>query len=298
MKTGEQAFLFSCAGEALLGIACIPEMAASTGIVVAVGGPQYRVGSHRQFLLLSRSLARAGFPVLRFDFRGMGDSSGAMRDFEAVEDDIGAAIDAFVARYPGIERIVLWGLCDAASASLLYWEARRDPRVYGMCLLNPWVRSEASLARTHVRHYYGQRLLQSEFWTKLLSGKADIFGAAAGLFANLRLTRKGARAESRSFQGRMASALGAFAGPVLLVLSGNDYTAKEFLQYAGDDPAWEGLLARPQIATLSLPEADHTFSSANWRDRVAQGTVDWLNRSGLEPGAVPSSAGFSGNAIR
>ncbi len=298
MRIDEHAFLFPCADEALLGITCVPEMATSTGIVIVVGGPQYRVGSHRQFLLLSRSLARAGFPVLRFDFRGMGDSSGVARNFESVEDDIGAAIDAFTARHPGIERIVLWGLCDAASASLLYWEARRDRRVCGMCLLNPWVRSEATLAKTHIRHYYGQRLLQREFWTKLLSGKANVLHALGGLFSNLLLTRKVAKAESRSFQGRMASALGAFDGPVMLVLSGNDYTAKEFLQFAGDDPAWDGLLARPLVTTQSLPEADHTFSSAVWREKVAQGTLDWLRQSGLGQGAALSATGISGSASR
>jgi alpha/beta superfamily hydrolase len=49
-------------------------------VLVIVGGPQYRAGSHRQFTLLARSLAEQGFAVLRFDYRGMGDSTGAMRD--------------------------------------------------------------------------------------------------------------------------------------------------------------------------------------------------------------------------
>jgi len=55
---------------------------AACGVLIVVGGPQYRVGSHRQFLLLSRRLAAEGHPVMRFDYRGMGDASGAMRGFE------------------------------------------------------------------------------------------------------------------------------------------------------------------------------------------------------------------------
>ena len=39
-----------------------------------------------------------------------------------------------------------------------------------MALLNPWVRSEATLAKAHVKHYYVQRLLSKEFWAKLVSG--------------------------------------------------------------------------------------------------------------------------------
>jgi alpha/beta superfamily hydrolase len=97
----EQVLTFICAGEPLVGVACVPDKARSTGVVVVVGGPQCRVGSHRQFLLLSRALASAGYLVLRFDYRGMGDSCGEIRNFENVDDDIAAAIDAFVVRYLG-----------------------------------------------------------------------------------------------------------------------------------------------------------------------------------------------------
>jgi len=50
--------------------------AADTGVLIVVGGPQYRVGSHRQFVMLARFLADHGVPCMRFDYRGMGDVSG------------------------------------------------------------------------------------------------------------------------------------------------------------------------------------------------------------------------------
>ena len=61
----ESAIAFACAGERLLGIVTRPQQAATTGVVIVVGGPQYRVGSHRQFVLLARDLAEAGYAVLR-----------------------------------------------------------------------------------------------------------------------------------------------------------------------------------------------------------------------------------------
>ena len=94
MNFTEHALSFTCAGEKLLGIVAAPELPKSTGVLVLVGGPQYRVGSHRQFRLLARALAKAGYPLMRFDYRGMGDSIGDLRNFEAVNDDITAAIDA------------------------------------------------------------------------------------------------------------------------------------------------------------------------------------------------------------
>ena len=84
MKYTEETTVFACAGEPQVGIMAVPETPEQIAVVVIVGGPQYRVGSHRQFLLLSRALASAGFAVLRFDYRGMGDSPGKLRDFQAV----------------------------------------------------------------------------------------------------------------------------------------------------------------------------------------------------------------------
>ena len=77
----------------------------------------------------------------------------------------------------------------------------------------------------------------------------------------------------------MAQGLAGFEGPVGLILSGRDLTAREFLDAAGDD-AWRRLLAAPRIARHDLPEADHTFSRRVWRDAVAQWTLSWLRDNG------------------
>ena len=280
MTITEQAVMFSCAEENLVGICAIPELPRETGVLFVVGGPQYRVGSHRQFLLLSRQLAEAGYPTMRFDFRGMGDSPGDLRDFEAVEIDIGSALDIFFVTCPQINRVVLWGLCDAASASLLYWETTRDRRVSGLVLLNPWIRSEGTLARAHIKHYYGKRLLQVEFWRKLLTGNLGFWQAASGLFSNVKKAHQvnspSARNETLSFQEKMLRGLQTFPGGVLTVLSGNDYTAKEFLEAVHADPAWTYAMRQPKVTQVNLPEADHTFSSAEWRGQVENVTKHWL----------------------
>ncbi len=277
----ETPLLFSVAGEQLLGITALPEMARDCGVVVVVGGPQYRVGSHRQFLLLSRRLADAGYPVFRFDYRGMGDSTGDMRNFESVSDDIQAAIDAFMHACPQVKRVVLWGLCDAASAILLALHTKSDERVCGVVLLNPWVRSEASLAQTHIKHYYGQRLMQPEFWRKLLSGKLQVFASIRELLLNAAKARGGQATENErvaSFQSRMAAGLREFSRQTLFILSGQDYTAREFIDYASADKAWEATLGSPNVSRCDITDADHTFSSAALRARVEDETLAWLDR--------------------
>lgn len=273
----ESVLNFVCEGQPLVGILAEPDgMPAEVGVLIIVGGPQYRVGSHRQFTLLARDLAANGFAALRFDYRSMGDSAGETRDFLAVDADIKAAIDALLAARPALKRVALWGLCDAASAALLYLESTRDARVAGVALLNPWVRSAASLAQTHVKHYYWQRLRQKEFWLKLLKGGVGA-KALRSLGGNLRLAREAGKAsDSRSFQDRMAAGLRGFDSPALLVLSGDDYTAREFAGHAQSSAAWAGLLARPTLELHEMPTADHTFSTIADQDAQSSICLEWL----------------------
>lgn len=283
MNYSEQVIVFPCAGDELLGILGMPEQVGKTGVIIVVGGPQYRAGSHRQFLLLSRFLAEAGYPVMRFDFRGMGDSTGDLRDFEAINEDIKAAIDAFQANCPQVKRIILWGLCDAASASLLYWDATRDIRVSALVLLNPWVRSEATLARTHIKHYYGQRLLQTEFWRKLLTGKLGIGRAVGGFVASWRRAKAQSGPKSLEqvlpFQRRMMRALRDFPEKILLILSSDDYTAKEFIEAIQADSVGTQALVGQRLTRIDVVGADHTFSSAKWRQAVQEITSAWIEKS-------------------
>lgn len=102
----ERARVFRVDGDELVGILHAGPEQARRGVLIIVGGPQYRVGSHRQFLLLARRLAADGIPVFRFDYRGMGDAGGAARTFEEVSADLRTAIDVFMA-----EQLAMGGWC-------------------------------------------------------------------------------------------------------------------------------------------------------------------------------------------
>jgi len=224
--------------------------------------------------------------VMRFDHRGIGDSDDPYLGFEALELDLAAAIDAFRTEHPSLSEIVLWGLCDAASAILLY--AHRDPRIVGTVLLNPWVRTGQSEARTYLRHYYVRRLLAPDFWRSLLSGRISLRRSALslwGLVAKLR----GSATRSLSvgatpvaghagspFPDRMAQGFSRFKGPILLIMSGQDLTAREFDDVVRLSRAWQGLLQTPRLTRQDLAESDHTFSRQIWRDKVAGWTLKWI----------------------
>ena len=261
------------------------ELPAARGVLIVVGGPQYRVGSHRQFTLLARHLAEHGVPALRFDYRGRGDSDGEMRIFDRVAADIRCAVDWFFASVPDLKDVVIWGLCDAASAALFY--AHQDVRVSGLILLNPWVRTEQGIARAHLRHYYLRRLLQTSLWQKLARGEFNFREAtsALGRFF-IDATGRGrsfatideSSASEAPLPDRMEEGLRKFHGKVLLILSGKDLTAQEFKDVAARSRGWRRLLTGDRVARHDLPEANHTFARREWRDQVAHWTEEWVKR--------------------
>jgi exosortase A-associated hydrolase 1 len=275
----ERALAFPCREDWLYGVLSMPAQACPRGVLIVVGGPQYRAGSHRQFTLLARSLAASGIPVMRFDYRGMGDSEGEIRDFESVADDIRAALDTFFHQAPGLREVVLWGLCDGATAAAMY--AASDPRVRGLALLNPWVRTEEGAAKATIRHYYGARILERAFWAKLVAGRFD-YRAAFRSFASLAGTMFARRRDSgnaaQSLPERMHAALQAFRGEVLIMLSGADLTAQEFAGLAGS-PAWTHLLRQARFTRHTLPKADHTCSRREWHEQVCEWTRAWIGPS-------------------
>jgi exosortase A-associated hydrolase 1 len=283
MQPDERALRFACGGAWLYGVLSMPAQplqAARRGVLIVVGGPQVRTGSHRQFTLLARGLARAGVPTMRFDYRGMGDSEGAPRDFEQVQEDLRAALDCFFAQAPELTDVVLWGLCDGASAAAMY--APGDARVAGLALLNPWVRTEGGAAKATLKHYYRSRLLDPALWKKIAGGRFDAAQAARSFAAQLRAAfgRKDDAAQqagsAAALPERMHAALQRFTGKVLVMLSGADLTAQEFAGLASGSRDWQQLLAGPRVTRHTLPGADHTCSRREWHDQLVDWTLAWL----------------------
>ncbi len=283
MSFQERAIRFRCQQEWLYGILHMPQQPVARGVLIVVGGPQYRAGSHRQFVLLARHLTGRGIPVMRFDFRGMGDSDGEMRTFEQVGEDLRSAADCFFSECPFLKDIVIWGLCDAASAALFY--AHQDQRVSGLVLLNPWVRTEQGIARAYLKHYYLERLFDPEFWKKLLRGKFNPLASIRSLYAFGRNSLQGmksavAEGSSGSSCGlsaplpeRMLDGLKHFQGNVQIITSGNDLTAREFLDLIALSPEWQAAMRARQAECFHMASANHTFSTREWRDQVAELTA-------------------------
>ena len=261
-----------------------------TGVLMMVaGGPQYRIGGHRQLVLWARKFSSQGFPVMRFDFSGMGDSYGEYVEFEDTEADIRVALDRFFAETPTLKQVVLWGECNASSSSLLF--AHKDSRVKGVVMINPWVRTEQGQAKAVVKHYYLDRLKQRSFWVKVFSLKFDFVGSMKSALkmislargqstSSLQANKKPAKIDvdrSKPLPDRMLDGLSRFKGQIMLVMSGRDMISKEFDDLLQAVPAWQEHLAACAMVRHDLQYADHTFSTSEWREQVAEWGIDWLS---------------------
>lgn len=246
---------FPCAGETLA--ATLDEAEGATGLLIVSGGNELRIGAHRGMTLLAQRIAAMGHPVFRFDRRGIGDSTGANRGFEASVEDLAAAAATFAAEVPQMRRIVAFGNCDAATALALFHGAAA---VDALVLANPWVVADEDglPPAAAIRARYAERLRNPREWLRLISGGVNISKLVNGLS---KVSRKSS--QDLNLANRLGEALGASRVPMTLLIATGDNTAIAFID-AWKAPAFEG--ARAKARLIERNTASHSFATAEDKD--------------------------------
>lgn len=243
-------FAFDCEGAQLIGT--LDEGSETTALLIVTGGNEVRAGAWNGQAQFAARIARAGFPVLRFDRRGVGDSEGVNTGFTDSAADIAAAIAALRAAAPQVARIVAMGNCDGATALVLAKGAGCDSLV----LSNPWTiegdesDEPAPAPPAAVRAHYLRRLRDPRAILRLLRGGVKV----GQLFASLKSALRPAPPPS-SLAQTFATELKAFAGPVTILLAGRDRTAQVF------EAGWDK--SDPRVRRCA--EATHSYvESQDW----------------------------------
>ena len=254
---------FACRDKTLAGT--LDTAPGTTGLLVVSGGNEIRSGAFSGQARLAAEIARAGFPVFRFDRRGVGDSEGENRGFRRSRADIAAALAAFRAIAPQIDRVVAFGNCDAASALMLADGAGCDALV----LSNPWTIEEQEeandaepvLPASAIRARYVEKLKNPREIARLLSGGVDYRKLLRGLASAGRR-----RQAPSSLAGDMQAGLEGFGGPVRILLAERDRTAQVFAE--NWDPA-DTRIAR-------CPGAGHAYAEPDAREWLRKRLLDAL----------------------
>jgi exosortase A-associated hydrolase 1 len=248
---------FACDGAPLA--ASLDAATGTTGLLIVSGGNEIRSGAHRGMARLAARIAEAGYPVFRFDRRGIGDSEGVNGGYGSSGPDIAAAIDAFRDTAPQIRRIVAFGNCDAASALLLHQPLALD----ALIVANPWTyESDAedtdapALPPTAaIRARYLARLKDPKSLLRLLKGEVDFRKLLRGLSA---LGKSAPPPAPDGLPARIEIALSGLACPATVLLATGDRTAQAFIENC---PA---ALGRVPIQRLASPSHSFAGDDGDW----------------------------------
>jgi exosortase A-associated hydrolase 1 len=242
---------FPCEGATLA--ATLDDAAGTSGLLIVSGGNEIRIGAHRGMAELAAEISGRGYPVFRFDRRGIGDSEGENGGFVSSGPDIAAAAAAFRAACPSITQIVAFGNCDAASAIVLH----QPPGVDVAVLSNIWVieRQDEMPPPAAIKARYLERLKDPRAWIGLFTGAVNLRKLASGLF---RLAKPSAQS---SLPDQVANGIATFPGRVSVLLAERDATALAFIA-EWDKPVFAAARARPNLTVWRIDSASHSFASA------------------------------------
>lgn len=302
----ERAILFG-ASAALVGVVSEPAGAdpSRPAVILLNSGIIHRVGPNRLYVEMARRLVSRGFPVLRFDFSGIGDSPPRQDNLPFAKSSIQetrAAMD-YLATTHRSSRFVLAGLCLGAVVSCQ--TALLDPRVVGTLLINGQgyipdseQQARAVIANRKNRRYYLRKALYSPHsWLAFLKGHVDLRSVLGALNVSRRATRPGAGGEI----DRVRSEFEALAdrGTFLSFLySQGDQGIDELELIMG--PRLGAFRARPNVDYCLVERSDHMFTvltkqqellrvscdaielAARTSDQAARGAAvgDWQNAGG------------------
>lgn len=160
----------------LFGICSIvQEQSNNTGVVILNSGILHRVGPYRLHVTLARKLASAGFPTIRLDQSGKGDSEPRVNTSRAdtISDEI-RATSGFLAEQYGVSKIVLIGLCSGADDILNH--SHHCSNLAGVVLLDGYAQRNLS----YFYHRYAPKLLSVQGWIDRISSVPSDTGEVIG----------------------------------------------------------------------------------------------------------------------
>jgi len=297
---------FTCEGCRLVGSLHQPAQAVPglPGIILLNQGPVDRGGAHRLYVKLAWRLAALGFPVLRFDARGVGESEGlweaeetsitVLDTYGAIQKgvwvpDTRAAIE-FMQRAAGVDKVILGGLCGGAATALL--TGVDHPAVESIFAIGTPVtftavtRRVADLPEAVIHRdsrQYLRKLVNPKSWVRFLSFKTD-YRTLLGVFTTQvqrRLRPSAGGVEGPETDEKMnVPLLNAIAASttegrrLLMVFSENDYLWQEF-----QEQMWRfGDRDRLPFDLVTIPDANHTLTEEPWQEALYEKVTAWLDR--------------------
>jgi pimeloyl-ACP methyl ester carboxylesterase len=296
-----EAPIFVPAGdETIFGVLTSPRGGEGDIAVIVLGGgftPSTSTGRNRVFVSMCRQLADGGVPAFRFDYHGLGESTGPVEDIRLDKpylEDLRAVIARM--RDLGLQRFILVGSCFGARTALSL--APEIDGLVGVVLLGTPLRdygiSETKTAGWGVRDY-----LVSLVRPQMLLGGSEPLSARR----YLRFLQAGVRVMIRRVRERLGAAerfswvsrqlieplvsLGEKGVPVTFVYGTQDDAFKDFR--AARAGRLGELLQQFSDSTrvVTLPGRVHGFTEIEAQGATADMTIDCVRRLAADAASMP-----------
>lgn len=280
-------------------------------ILLLSPGVKMRVAPHRLYNKFAARFVSLGFPVLRFDFHGLGDAEGEAPETHLADlygetqagryvGDTIAAMD-WMERTHGYRRFIAAGLCGGALTGLL--AADRDPRITALLALAIPVivdgtNIDASKHMTHTQlrvnrlRYLGKLRLWDpavwKSWVRLVTLQSH-YSLIVRSIAKPLLKRLGREQKPKSAEEQTADNTNPLFAPAFHTFLG---TSRSALLVFGetDRLLWDfevKFLERHrraieryanQYEVHIVRQANHIFSLAEWQQEALETSCRWLVR--------------------
>ena len=241
--------------------------AKKVGVVFIHASDGNRLGPHRMFVEFANSFDSLGYPTLRFDLSGCGDSTGSVSRADTAADvsDVVEAVGFFTARAK-LKGVILLGISRGSRVCYTAMAEHLLP-LSGMILLStPVSSSRAALKSFGVRlREYVCKLRDPRRLRKLLSGRANLPQIWQTLMNALRLRRRYTQVHEKAFASRC---------PVLFVYGRGDSLAEESSRYYARKCRENKL---PYDCHF-VADANHSFFHYRWKEEILGVSRLWLER--------------------
>ncbi len=297
-RVTEKAVRFEVGDRELVGNLVLPSDPRNAVVVFVHGWSGVRCGPNRLLTKLARKMGDHGWPSLRFDLGGRGESGGdgMLVSLASMADDLTGAVDFALETFDAHE-VVLVGMCSGGNVAI--GTLPRLPNVRGMLLFSVYPFSDGDsfgrdMNRTlhHLRIYWN-KLGSAQTWQRFIQGDLNFRQIARVLFGHFRKRRLQSVApeEKKSTAAGKASAAAAVegrhsaspprahleklkaAGPVLMIYGTGDPDAGAARQY------YQSFSVEHRLPVIfhEIAGANHNFSSQEWESSVYRLSLEFIN---------------------
>jgi len=248
-------------GDGMFGILSQPPAGQAKAVCVVLfnAGIMHRSGPFRLHVRLARRLAALGYPTLRFDLPGVGDS---LRRADRPQMQIVRDVLDRTQAQTGCTRFVTGGICSAAD---LGWQlALEDPRIAGVLMLDGLARKGPAFLKGRLLR---ARRKSSRAWLESLRRHLVKRPAAVDTPENLRdWPAPGVEKQQlRDLLGRGVEFFILFSG-------GTSY----FLHPGQLEETFGPAVHNPAVRFQHWAQCDHMIYANADRDRLVAEVSDWL----------------------